>query len=179
MPFLGIVPITCACALMGNLTVTSWYMKSAWWNLTQRLVKVKDEPVTWEEWEHLDPVQGNFCRDSTLKGYGNTALPSLGTRTENKELIPKQEIPGVEPQMQLQEGSQGKAPLLSKCGDAGGDGRKALRKPLFLKLENSPEEQGLTSISDLRNVPTEEGDSKNNEIGNSARSSNLIFVRMA
>nr|KAF6330295.1 hypothetical protein mMyoMyo1_012286 [Myotis myotis] len=85
--------------------------------LTQRLVKVKDEPVTWEEWEHLDPVQRNFCRDRALKGYGNTALPSLGTRTENKELIAKQEILEVETQIQLQEGSQGKAPLLSKCGD--------------------------------------------------------------
>ncbi|XP_023616462.1 zinc finger protein 394 isoform X2 [Myotis lucifugus] len=39
------------------------------------LVKVKDVPVTWEEWEHLDPVQRDIYRESTLKDYGNTVLP--------------------------------------------------------------------------------------------------------
>ncbi|XP_008139915.2 zinc finger protein 394 isoform X1 [Eptesicus fuscus] len=142
------------------------------------LVKVKDVPVTWEEWEHLDPVQRDFYREDMLKDYGNTVVPSLETRTENKELIPKQEILEVEPQMQLQERSQGNAPLLSKCGDTHEEMvEKHSRNPLFLKLENSPEEQRLTSISDLKNVPTEEGDSKNNEIGNSARSSNLVLCR--
>ncbi|XP_006081107.1 zinc finger protein 394 isoform X1 [Myotis lucifugus] len=142
------------------------------------LVKVKDVPVTWEEWEHLDPVQRDIYRESTLKDYGNTVLPSLETRTENKELIPKQESLEVEPQMQLQERSQGNAPLLSKCGDTHEEMvEKHSRNPLFLKIENSPEEQRLTSISDLKNVPTEEGDSKNNEIGNSARSSNLVLCQ--
>lgn len=42
----------------------------------QGLVKVKDVPVTREEWEHLDPVQRDFYREGTLKDYGNTFLPS-------------------------------------------------------------------------------------------------------
>lgn len=42
----------------------------------QGLVKVKDVPVTWEEWEHLDPIQRDFHREGMLKDYGNTVLPS-------------------------------------------------------------------------------------------------------
>ncbi|KAK1337518.1 hypothetical protein QTO34_002149 [Cnephaeus nilssonii] len=80
--------------------------------------------------------------------------------------------------MQLQEGSQGKATVLSQCGDTQEEMvGKHSGNPLFLKLENSPEEQGFTSISDLKNGPTEEGDSKNNETGNNARSSNLMFCQ--
>lgn len=41
--------------------------------LFQGLVKVKDVPVTWE---HLDPVQRVFYRESTPKDYGNTVLSS-------------------------------------------------------------------------------------------------------
>ncbi|ELK36734.1 Zinc finger protein 394 [Myotis davidii] len=153
-------------------------VKLADFGFSRGLVKVKDVPVTREEWEHLDPVQRDFYREGMLKDYGNTFLPSLETRTENKELIPKQEILEVEPQMQLQERSQGNASLLSKCGDTHEEMvEKHSRNPLFLKLENSPEEQRLTSISDLQNVPTEEGDSKNNEIGNSARSSNWVLCQ--
>ncbi|XP_016073192.1 PREDICTED: zinc finger protein 394 [Miniopterus natalensis] len=142
----------------------------------QRLVKVKDVPVTWEQWEHADPVQRDFYRKSALKDYGNTVLSSLETKTENKELIPKQEILEVEPQMQLQKVSQGKALLLSQDGDTHEETvEKHSGNPSLLKLENSPEEQGLTRISDLKNGPIEEEDSKNNEIGNSARSSNLVL----
>lgn len=141
----------------------------------QGLVNVKDVAVslTWEEWEHLDPVQRVFYRESKPKDYGNIAPPSLETRTENKELIPKQEILEVEPQRQLQEASQGKAPLFSHEDRV----EKQSGTPSSLKFENSPEEQGLTSISDLKNGPTEEGDSKNNEFGNSARSSHFVFCQ--
>ncbi|XP_054445319.1 zinc finger protein 394 [Pteronotus mesoamericanus] len=142
----------------------------------QDLVKVKDVSLTWREWEHLDPVQRDFYRENILKDYGNIVPPSLETRTENKELIPKQEILEVEPQMQLQEGSQRKAPLLSKCGDTHENRvEKKSGNLSLLKLENSAEEQGLMSILDLKNGPTEEGDSKNNEFGNSFRSSNLVL----
>ncbi|XP_054570885.1 zinc finger protein 394 isoform X3 [Eptesicus fuscus] len=41
------------------------------------LVKVKDVPVTWEEWEHLDPVQRDFYREDMLKDYGNTVVPRM------------------------------------------------------------------------------------------------------
>ncbi|KAM7149326.1 zinc finger protein 394 isoform 1-T1 [Molossus nigricans] len=144
----------------------------------QGLVKVKDVPITWEEWDHLDPVQRDFYRESTLKDYGNTALSSLETRTERREFIPKQEILEVEPQIQLQEGSLGKAPLLSRCGQNHEEmmvEEKHSGNPSLLKLENSPEEQGLPSISYIKNGLTEGGDSKNNEIGNSARSSDFVL----
>ncbi|XP_019573912.2 zinc finger protein 394 isoform X1 [Rhinolophus sinicus] len=145
----------------------------------QGLVKVKDAAVslTWEDWEHLDAVQRDFYRESTLKDYGNTVPPGLEIRTENKELIPKQEILDVEPQRQLQEGSQGKAPLFSKCGDTHERVEKQSGNPSSLKLEHSPEEQGFTNISDLTNGYTEGGDSKSNEFGNSARSSNFVLCQ--
>lgn len=92
-----------------------------------------DVPVSREEWEPLDPVQRNCYRDSARTDYGNTALPSSGASTENRELISKQEILEVEPQMQPQEESQGKASLLSKCSDREEEmvGQQALRKPLI------------------------------------------------
>ncbi|KAM5261117.1 zinc finger protein 394 [Hipposideros larvatus] len=146
----------------------------------QGLVKVKDVAVslTWKEWENLDPVERDFYRESTPKDYGNTVPPSLETRTENKELIPKQEILEVEPQGQLQEGSQGKAALFSKCGDTHEERvEKQPGTPSSLKLEHSPEEQGLTSTSDLMNGYTEGGDSKNNDFGNNGRSSNFVLCQ--
>ncbi|XP_066238275.1 zinc finger protein 394 isoform X1 [Saccopteryx leptura] len=144
----------------------------------QGLVKVEDVSLTWEEWERLNPVQREFYRESTLKDYGNTVQTGLETRTENQELILKQEILEEEPQMQLQEESQGKAPLLCKCGDTREDRlEKHAISPLFLKREDSPEQQGLPSISDLKTGPPEEGDSKNNVFGNSARSSDLLLCQ--
>ncbi|XP_057551309.1 zinc finger protein 394 isoform X2 [Hippopotamus amphibius kiboko] len=138
------------------------------------LVTVQDVAVslTWEEWEHLGPAQRDLYRESAPKDYGNTVSPSSETRIENKELIPKQEIlEDVEPRAQLQ-GSQEKAPLSSKCGNAHEDRvEKPSGGPPSLKLERSPEEQGVTSISDLKSGPREEGDSKNNEFGTSAKNS--------
>ncbi|XP_049760418.1 zinc finger protein 394 isoform X2 [Elephas maximus indicus] len=146
----------------------------------QGLVTFKDVAmsVTWEEWVHLDPAQRTFSRDSTQKDYGNTVLLSLESRTENKELIPKQEIlEEAEPQGQLEEGSQGKAPLFSQCGDTHKDRvEEPSRYPSVLKLENSPGEQGFTSLSVFsKNCSTEEEDSKNSEFENSTKRSNFIF----
>ncbi|XP_004268954.2 zinc finger protein 394 [Orcinus orca] len=143
----------------------------------QGLVTVQDVAVslTWEEWERLGPAQKDLYRESAPKDYGNAVSPSLETRTENKELILKQEIlEEVEPQGQLQE-SQEKGPLSSECGVAHEDRiEKPSGDPSLLKLEKPPEDQGATSISDLKSAPREEGDSKKNELGTSARSSNFI-----
>uniref|UniRef100_A0A2R8PCS2 Zinc finger protein 394 n=1 Tax=Callithrix jacchus TaxID=9483 RepID=A0A2R8PCS2_CALJA len=120
--------------------------------LLTSVIQVKDMAMslTWEEWERLDPARKDFYRESVQKDSGSTVLPSLESRTENKELIPMQEILEAEPQEQLQEAFQGKPPLFSKCGHTH-DNRveKQPRNPLPLKLENSPEAQGLTSISDV------------------------------
>ncbi|KAB0347964.1 hypothetical protein FD754_012821 [Muntiacus muntjak] len=141
----------------------------------QRLVAVQDVAVspTWEEWERLGPAQKHFFRESAPKDHGNSVSPSSETRIENKELIPKQEILEVELQGQLQ-GFQEKAPLSSECGDAQQDGReKPLGDPSSPKRENSPADQGVTHISDLRNSPSEE-DVKNNEFRTSAESSDFV-----
>ncbi|XP_022356312.1 zinc finger protein 394 isoform X1 [Enhydra lutris kenyoni] len=140
----------------------------------QELVMVDNVAVslTWEEWDHLDLAQRNFCWENALKDCRNTVslvTPSLETRTENKEFIPKQEVlEEVEPQGQLQEGFHRKGPPFSRCGDTHEN------RVGNLKLENSPEEEGLTSTIDLKNGSTEEGDSKNNEFGNSAPTSNFV-----
>uniref|UniRef100_A0A8C6DZU4 Zinc finger protein 394 n=1 Tax=Moschus moschiferus TaxID=68415 RepID=A0A8C6DZU4_MOSMO len=142
----------------------------------QGLVTVRDVAVslTWEEWERLGPAQKYFFRESAPKDHGNAVSPSSETRIENKELIPKQEIlEEVEPQGQLQ-GFQEKTPLSSECGDAQQDRReKPLGDPSSLKRENSPEDEGVTHISDLRNGPSE-GDVKNNEFRTSAESSDFV-----
>ncbi|KAK2508221.1 hypothetical protein MC885_013569 [Smutsia gigantea] len=98
----------------------------------------------------------------------------LETRTKNKEFITKREVLEVEPWEQLQEGPQKKAPLFSEHGDVSEDRvEKHPGKPSPLKLEDSPEEQGLSSISDPKNGPTKEGASKKNGLGDHARGSNL------
>ncbi|XP_015357444.2 zinc finger protein 394 isoform X2 [Marmota marmota marmota] len=146
------------------------------------LVTLKDVAVSlpWEEWEQLDTAQRDFCRENVQKDNGSTVLPSLETKAENKELIPKEEIlEEAEPQVWLQEVSQGKASLFSKCYNMCKDRvEKHPRDPVSLKLKNS-EEQGLrsrTSISDLNSSgSTEERVSKNNEFGNSAKSSSFVL----
>uniref|UniRef100_A0A8P0NGF8 Zinc finger protein 394 n=3 Tax=Canis lupus familiaris TaxID=9615 RepID=A0A8P0NGF8_CANLF len=146
----------------------------------QELVKVENVAVslTWEEWDRRDAAQRDFCPESALKDCRNTVSlvsQNLETRTEKKEFIPKQEILEVEPQGQLQEWSPRLAPLFSECGDTHAnrvEEQSGHSSPL--KLENSPEEEGLTSTSDLKNGPTEERDSKNNGFGNSARSSDSV-----
>ncbi|DAA15076.1 zinc finger protein 394 isoform X1 [Bos indicus] len=141
----------------------------------QGLVTVRDVAVslTWEEWERLYPAQKHFFRESAPKDHGNAVSPSSETRIVNKELIPKQEILEVELQGQLQ-GFQEKAPLSSECGDAQDRREKSLGDPSSLKRENSPEDQGVTHISDLRNGPSEEGDVKNKEFRTSAESSDFV-----
>uniref|UniRef100_A0A8C5YDB5 Zinc finger protein 394 n=1 Tax=Microcebus murinus TaxID=30608 RepID=A0A8C5YDB5_MICMU len=135
--------------------------------------------LTWEEWEHLDPAQKDFCRESTQKEYGSTVPLSLENTPENKQLILKQEILEAEPQGWLQEVFQGKSPLFSEHGDTHEDRlEKQSRNPSTMKLGNSPEGQGLTSISDLNiNGSTEGRDSKNNEFGNGARCSNFVLCQ--
>ncbi|KAG5195416.1 hypothetical protein JEQ12_012705 [Ovis aries] len=143
----------------------------------QGLVTVQDVAVslTWEEWERLGPAQKHFFRESTPKDHGNAISPSSETRIENKELVPKQEIlEEVESQGQLR-GFQERAPLSSECGDAQQDRReKPLGDPSSLKRENSPEDQGVTHISDLRNDPSKEGDVKNKEFRTSAEGSDFV-----
>uniref|UniRef100_A0A8D1F6S5 Zinc finger protein 394 n=1 Tax=Sus scrofa TaxID=9823 RepID=A0A8D1F6S5_PIG len=133
--------------------------------------------LTWEEWERLDAAQRTGCRKSAPKGYGHTGSPGSETGPENKELIPKQEILGAEPRGWLH-GSQEKAPLSSEWGDAH---RDRVEKPSgnlsSLKLEDSPEEQGVSSICDLKTSPAEEEDPKNNESGTSARSSHFALCQ--
>ncbi|KAG8523742.1 Zinc finger protein 394 [Galemys pyrenaicus] len=150
----------------------------------QGLVTVEDVAVTlpWAEWERLDSAQRDFYRESAPKPWHsprNTVSLSLETRTENKELIPKQEILEVEPQEeQLQEGPRWKMLMLSECGNTHDDGvEEQSVNPLSLKLENSPKEQGVASISGLKNGSTEEGDYKSNEFGNSDRNSNLLLCQ--
>ncbi|XP_043771157.1 zinc finger protein 394 [Cervus elaphus] len=142
----------------------------------QGLVTVQDVAVslTWEEWERLGPAQKHFFRESAPKDHGNSVSPSSETRIESKELIPKQEIlEEVEPPGQLQ-GFQEKAPLSSECGDTQQDrGEKPLGDPSSLKREDSPADQGVTHISDLRNSPSEE-DVKNNEFRTSTESSDFV-----
>uniref|UniRef100_H0XXX1 Zinc finger protein 394 n=1 Tax=Otolemur garnettii TaxID=30611 RepID=H0XXX1_OTOGA len=136
--------------------------------------------LTWEEWEHLDSARKDFCKESTQREYGSTIQPSLESTFENKQLILKQEISEeTEPQEWLQEVCQGKPSLFSEHGDTCEDRvAKRSRNPSTMKLENSPEGQGLTSISDLnKNDSTEGRDSKNNEFGNSARYSNFVFCQ--
>ncbi|KAL4669954.1 hypothetical protein H8959_008508 [Pygathrix nigripes] len=103
----------------------------------------------------------------------------LESRAENKELIPMQEILEAEPQGRLQEAFQGKRPLLSKCGSTHEDSvEKQSRNPFPLKLENSPEAQGRNSISDVNKNGSIEGEeSKNNDLHNSARRSNLVLCQ--
>ncbi|XP_008585143.1 PREDICTED: zinc finger protein 394 isoform X1 [Galeopterus variegatus] len=148
----------------------------------QVLVTFEDmaKSLTWEEWEHLDPAERDFCRESAQKYCRSTVPPSLENRVENKELIPKQEIlEEAEPQGWLQEVSQGKAPLFSECGDIYEDRvEKQPRNPSLMKFENSPEEQGPTGVSDLKKEgSTEEADSKNNEFWSSAKSSNFVLCQ--
>ncbi|XP_037362912.1 LOW QUALITY PROTEIN: zinc finger protein 394 [Talpa occidentalis] len=149
----------------------------------QGLVTVEDVAVTltWAEWERLDPAQRDFYRESAPKLWHstrNTFSLSLETRTENKELIPKQEVLEGEPQEQLQEGPCWKTPVLSECGNTQEDEvEKQSGNPSSLKLENSPKEQGVASISGLKNGSTEERDYKSNEFGNSDRSSNLLLCQ--
>ncbi|XP_058892777.1 zinc finger protein 394 [Kogia breviceps] len=145
----------------------------------QGLVTVQDVAVslTWEEWERLGPAQRDLYRESAPKDYGNAVSPGLETRIENKELILKQEILEVEPQGQLQ-GSQEKGPLSSECGVAREDRiEEPSGGPSLLRLEKPPEDQGVSSTSDLKSAPREEGDSKNNEFGTSAKSSNFVPAR--
>ncbi|XP_045139693.1 zinc finger protein 394 [Echinops telfairi] len=98
------------------------------------------------------------------------------TRTENRELIPKQEILEAESQLQIQERPQGKVPLFAEYGAISKDKvEEQSRNALVLKSENS-EEQGSTNFSFLtRNGSSEERDPKNSELGNSAKSSNTVF----
>ncbi|XP_036265896.1 zinc finger protein 394 isoform X3 [Pipistrellus kuhlii] len=57
-------------ALQGTLGATS----------LQGLMKDKDVPVTWEEWEPVDPVQRDFYREDMLKDYGSTVLPRVSEK---------------------------------------------------------------------------------------------------
>nr|XP_519235.3 zinc finger protein 394 isoform X1 [Pan troglodytes] len=149
---------------------------------SQGMVTFEDMAVslTWEEWERLDPARRDFCRESAQKDSGSTVPPSLESRVENKELIPVQQIlEEAEPQGRLQEAFQGKRPLFSKCVSTHEDRvEKQSGDPLPLKLENSPEAEGLNSISDVNKNGSIEGeDSKNNELQNSARCSNLVLCQ--
>ncbi|EHB01656.1 Zinc finger protein 394 [Heterocephalus glaber] len=143
----------------------------------QGLVTLEAVSVTWEEWEHLDAAQRDFHRESSHKDYQSMVLPSLETRAENKELIPKQKILEVKPQPWLQEVSQGKGPRFSECGST--HEHRVEKQPtdfMSLKHKNS-EEQGLTSISNLNTNGSTERVSKSKEFGNRARSSSFILVQ--
>ncbi|KFO25303.1 zinc finger protein 394 [Fukomys damarensis] len=142
----------------------------------QGLVTLEAVSVTWEEWERLDAAQRDFHRESSQKNYRNMVPPSLETRAENKELIPKQKILEAKPQPWLQEVSQGKGPLFSECDNT--HEHRVEKQPtnfMSLKLKSSPEEQGLSRISNLSVNGSTERVSKNNEFGNRARSSSFIF----
>ncbi|XP_053412596.1 zinc finger protein 394-like [Nycticebus coucang] len=146
----------------------------------QGMVKFEDMAValTWKEWEHLDSAQKDFCKESTQKEYGSTVRPSLESTFENKQLILKQQISEeTEPQEWQQEVCQGKPSLFSEHGNTCEDRvAKQSRSLSTMKLENSPERQGLTCLSDLnKNGSTAGRDSKNNEFGNNARYSNFVF----
>ncbi|XP_002721930.2 zinc finger protein 394 isoform X1 [Oryctolagus cuniculus] len=124
--------------------------------------------LTWEQWERVDPARRDLCKDSAREVYGGTIPAGLETRAETKELIPKREMSEVEPQGQLPEVSQGMACPSAEGGATQGDrGQKHSRCPSSLKLENPPEEQGLTSTSQLsQNGATEDRDSESNGLGN-------------
>ncbi|XP_021567541.1 zinc finger protein 394 isoform X2 [Carlito syrichta] len=80
-------------------------------NSPQRMMTSEDVAVSLsqEEREHLEPAPRDFSRESVQKDYKSTVLPSLESRIENNELIPKQEIlEEAEPQGQLQGVFQGK-----------------------------------------------------------------------
>ncbi|XP_005398008.1 PREDICTED: zinc finger protein 394 [Chinchilla lanigera] len=132
--------------------------------------------VTWEEWEHRNAAQKDFGREST-QDYWSMVLPNLETKAENKELIQKQKIlKEAKHQPWLQKVSQGKEPLFSECGSIYED--RVEKQPInfmSLKPENSPEEQGLTSITSFSTNGSTEGVSKSNEFGNRARSSSFIL----
>uniref|UniRef100_A0A8C5KYH0 Zinc finger protein 394 n=1 Tax=Jaculus jaculus TaxID=51337 RepID=A0A8C5KYH0_JACJA len=138
----------------------------------QELVTFKDvaTSLTWEEWEHLNAIQRDFCRENTQKDDENTVLPSLETRSVNTELIPKQEnLKEAELQAWSQGLFQGKDPALSECGDTHEDRvEEQPRDALSPKLESSLEEQGLPSMSHLTTASKEEGILEDNEFGNSA-----------
>ncbi|XP_077614810.1 zinc finger protein 394 [Crocuta crocuta] len=148
----------------------------------QELVTIKNVavPLNCEEWEPLDPAPREFCWESARKDHRTSVSSvslSLETRTENKDFIPKQEIlEEIELQGQLQERSHRKASL--GCGDTRGNGvEKQSENPSSLKLENSPEEEGLPSTADLKSGPTKDGDLKHDECGNRARSSNWVLCQ--
>lgn len=46
--------------------------------LFQGLVTFEDMAVSlpWEEWEHLNTAQRDFCRENVQKDNGSTVLPS-------------------------------------------------------------------------------------------------------
>ncbi|KAL1768667.1 zinc finger protein 394 [Sigmodon hispidus] len=137
----------------------------------QGFVTFKDvaESLTWEEWEQLAAARKGFCREST-KDPGNIVLPGLETRASSTDWIPKQEtLKEAEPQAWIQEVSQGKVPLFTKCGDTLEEWEEKLPKDtVVLQLQSSPEEHGHTTISHLIGMSKEEVGSENNDIGNSA-----------
>ncbi|XP_012587084.1 PREDICTED: zinc finger protein 394 [Condylura cristata] len=114
----------------------------------------------------------------SVRPGGLLLVTGLETRTENKELIPKQETLEVESQEQLQEGPVWKMPILSECGNTYEDGVEKLSgNPSSLKLEHSPQEQRVANMSGLKNDSTEEGDYKSDEFGNSNRGSDLLLCQ--
>ncbi|XP_003469928.2 zinc finger protein 394 [Cavia porcellus] len=141
------------------------------------LVTLEAVSVTWEEWKHLDAAQRYFGRESALKDYRSMVLPNLETKAENKELIPEEQIfEEVKPQPWLQTVSEGKASLFSEGASIDED--RVEKQPtnfMSLKLKNSPEEQRLTSISNLNIKGSTEGVSKSNEFENGARNSSFII----
>ncbi|XP_004462731.1 zinc finger protein 394 isoform X1 [Dasypus novemcinctus] len=131
-----------------------------------------------EECEQLDPAQRDFDRERVQKDHGNTFSLSLETRSENKDLIPKQEIleeAGQQRWLQ-EEGFQKKAPLFSAFGVTHNDRvEKQKRNPSVLKVENS-EDQGFTSMLDFnKNGSFKERDCKKSRFGNRAKCSNFVL----
>ncbi|NP_663776.2 zinc finger protein 394 [Rattus norvegicus] len=126
------------------------------------------ESLTWEEWEQLAAARKGFCREST-KDPGSTVGPGLETKAVTTDVILKQEMSKeAESQAWLQEVSQGKVPVFTKCGDTWEDWEERLPKAAeLLPLQSSPEEQGRTAIPHLLGVSKDESDSKDNEFGNS------------
>ncbi|XP_048223766.1 zinc finger protein 394 isoform X2 [Perognathus longimembris pacificus] len=108
--------------------------------------------LTWEEWEQLDEAERDVCRENA-QDYGSTVLPSFETRSENKRLIPKQEILEDQPQDWLQEMSPGTALLFPECSDIYGNGAQ---KPMSLKLTYPPKEHGVTNLH-LNSDSTQKG----------------------
>nr|XP_048292701.1 zinc finger protein 394 isoform X3 [Myodes glareolus] len=139
-------------------------------NAAQGLVTFKDvaDSLTWEEWEQLAAARKSFCRES-MKDPDGTVLPGLETRASSADWIPKQEtLKEAESQAWVQEVSQGKVPLFTKCDDTVEDWEEKLPKDtVLLQLQRSPEEQGCAAIPHLIGV-SKEGVSESNEFGNSA-----------